>query len=168
MNNHQLKELSSAERFHAMMEDLGFKKCLSPAVLAAALNLHEGRLPRPDLLNEARNFFASRAIFVPQGLDALPSIWLIRLSEILWSTRKPKREFLPYFITSIGVEGGILRIGYSREQWVLGDRITLWDQLRVVVNLSLQPNQWRPLSLADEREIWDNRPDLRRELLALG
>jgi hypothetical protein len=168
MNNHQMKELSSAERFHAIMEDLGFKKHLSPAVLAAALDLHEGRLPRPDLLNEARNFFATRAIFVPHGLEGLPSIWLSRLSEILWSTRKPEWEFLPYFITSIGVEGGILRIGYPREQWVLGDRITLWDQLRVVVNLSLQPNQWHPLSLTDEREIWEKRPDLRRELLALG
>ena len=82
MNNHQMKELSSAERFHAMMEDLGFKKHLSPAVLAAALDLHEGRLPRPDLLNEARNFFATRAIFVPHGLEGLPSIWLSRLSEI--------------------------------------------------------------------------------------
>jgi hypothetical protein len=61
-----------------------------------------------------------------------------------------------------------LKYMYPREQWVLGDRITLWDQLRVVVNLSLQPNQWRPLSLTDEREIWEKRPDLRRELLALG
>ena len=93
MNNHQLKELSSAERFHAMMEDLGLKKHLSPAVLAAALDLHEGRLPRADLLNEARNFFATRAIFVPHGLEGLPSIWLSRLSEILWSTRKPEWEF---------------------------------------------------------------------------
>jgi hypothetical protein len=75
---------------------------------------------------------------------------------------------LPYFITAIGIEGGILWIGFPQEQWVLTDRIPLWDQLRVVVNLSLQPNQWRPLSTADEREIWDKRSDLRRELLAVG
>jgi hypothetical protein len=168
MNNHLLQELSSVARFDALMEDLGFQKCLSPSVLAAALDLHEGRLPRSDLLHETRGFFAQRAIFVPAGLEGMPSIWLSRLPETLWRTRKPEWEVLPYFITGVRVEGGILRIGFPQEQLCLGDRISLWDQLRVVVNLSLEPNYWRPLSKADERELWDKRPDLRRELLAVG
>jgi hypothetical protein len=168
MNNHMLEQLSSAERLEALMEGLGFKKYSSPAVLVAALALHEGRFPRADLMKKVHDFFSQRAVFIPLGLEELPSVWLNGLAEILWSTRKPEWEVLPYFISAIGIENGILRIAYRQEQRVLGARITSWDQLRIVINLSLQPNFWRPLCQEEEREIWDKRPNLRRELLAVG
>jgi hypothetical protein len=168
MNNHQWKELSSAERFHALMEELGFKKCLSPAVLAAAMCLRKDHLPGADWLNRARHFFCQKAVFVPLGLEEVPPIWLSRLPDIIWATRKPEWTSLPYFIRIVGIESGILRIGFPQEQWVLGDRLTQWDQLRIGVNLALRPNYWRPLSIEDEREIWDKRPDLRQELLSVS
>jgi hypothetical protein len=168
MNTHTLDQLSSAERFLLLMEDLGFKQHLRPAVLAAALELHERRLPHTDIVNEARNFFAERAVPIPHGIEELPSTWLRVLPRILWSTRKPSWMALPYCIGVLGIEEGILRIAYPQEQQVTGNQITQWDQLRIVVNLSLQPNLWRPLSVADERELWDKRPELRQELLAVA
>ena len=166
MNNHQLPDPSSVERFHALMEGLAFRKCSSSAVLVAALELHEDEMPRSDLLHQTRAFFSERAVFIPEGIESLPATWLSSLPTILWGTRRPEWEILPYFIRAVAVDDGVLRIGYAQELVRLGDRITLWDQLRVVVNLSIKPNLWTPLSKTDECEIWHRRLDLRHELFA--
>ena len=165
MHNHRLQNLSGADHVHALMQELGFKKCLSPTVLTAALELHEDYLPRVALLQQARHFFSERACIVPAGLENLPAVWLRRLPWILWATRKRHWEALPYFISSVSVESGILQFEYRQEQLIQVDRLTTWDQLRVTVNLSLQPNYWRSLSVPEERELWESRPDLRQELL---
>jgi len=63
------------------MKDQGFKTYLSPAVLAAVLDLCEERLVRAEVLNQSRGFFAARAFMVPQRLEELPSSWLRNLPE---------------------------------------------------------------------------------------
>ena len=168
MNAHQLTELTSAQRFQALMKFLGFRPKLTPAVLEAALSLRAEHLPREQLLTHVKHFFSQTAVFIPLGLEDLPSTWLSQLPDIIWATRKSEWTTLPYFVRAVGIEDGSLRIAFSNEQPITPDRISRWDQLRISLNLSLQPNLWFSLSMEDERAIWCKWPGLRRELLTVA
>ena len=45
--------------------------------------------------------------------------------------------------------------------------MTIWDDLRFVLNLGLQPNLWQSLSRKEEQDVWNRCPELRRELFSL-
>ena len=163
----RLLKLSSANRFHLLMEELGFVRRVAPIVLAAAMDLYDARLDRAKALQNAEAFFRERAIFVPKGLEQLPSIWLKRLPDIFWSCRNPGWEILPFFIRVVGIELGVLRLGFPQEQCCSANHVGGWDQLRVVANLSLRPNLWTALTRHEERELWDLRPELRHDMLTV-
>jgi hypothetical protein len=164
MVNQSLKILTSVERFQELMRGLNIPQRLSLPILEAALDCHERTAQRDVLLHQVRDFFATRATRVPKGLDRLPAVWLTQIPGVLWATRKPHWESLPYFIGAFGVEQGILRVAYLQEQPSNLRRINMWDQLRVTLNISLKPNLWTPLTNHEERAVWEARPDLHAEL----
>ncbi|MFO1500215.1 MAG: hypothetical protein U1G07_17800 [Verrucomicrobiota bacterium] len=139
-----IKYLSSADYIRALMRTQGFKQHLDSNELSTALNLSESR-PREQLIEHAELFFRERAIFVPAGLDSVPSAWLAQIPGLLWRTRKPHWDRLPYFIDEMKFDDGMLCLAFAQEALTheLGVR---WDYLRVLLNFSLVPNIWRPMS----------------------
>jgi hypothetical protein len=111
---------------------------------------------------EARLFFARRAGLVPTGLEELPSRWLQQLPRHLES-----RDMGPFMITSLAFDQGFLCVAFAHEVTSQTGRMTMWDDLRFVLNLSLQPNIWHPLARKEELEVWNRCPKLRGELFAL-
>ena len=162
MNVEDCMQLSSVERMHELMRDLKIKQYLSPALLTAALQLHEDAALRELSWREANVFFTTHAVFIPRGLKTLPLNWLHQLPGELWRTRKPDWQVLPYFIHEVAVEAGVLRINFPQEQEL--NRVTFWDRLRIRINLAMRPNLWQPLTTFEGRAIWERHPQLRDEL----
>ena len=104
---------------------------------------------------------------MPEGLDKLPDCWLAALPGILRSLREAPGLRLPFLIDRVGVEDGVLLLGFAEEQ--PGSAGTdLRDQIRVAVNSGLYPSRWRPLSrwhLANLRQL---HPELRPALAGPG
>ncbi len=166
MNDIELAYLQSAAHVRALLNTRGHKPVISPAVLAAALDLHR-RPPAEDPLERAIEFFRTRAVIVPSGLRELPAAWLTDLPGLLWSTRKAHWAAIPYMINQVTFEDGVLTLAFAQELPSSEDRLTAWDKLRIHLNLSCYPNLWRPLTPELERSIWDSHPGLRRELFRL-
>jgi hypothetical protein len=161
------QEPSPLQRFESLMDELGFTKCLSLTVHQAALELHEDQFSRENLLRQTKIFFTKTSIMVPYGVDELPTVWLGQLPGILWGARKQHWKYLPYFIRNLALESGSLRIDFVQEHMAqrnIADTVSVWNQLRVMTNLSLKPSIWRPLSVLEERTLWIARPDLRKEI----
>lgn len=154
---------------HSMMRNWGKSERLSPNLLEAILQLEETRLPRAKLLQKSRKFFLEKAILAPKGLDTLPSAWLEKIPQILWATRKAEWKVLPYFIRKLSYDAGILSIQFHLEPNGEGrhNTFTRWDRLRLQVNYSLRPSLWHWLDKAEERRIWDARPELRMDLFTV-
>lgn len=95
-------------------------------------------------LAEATEFFSTRCVIVPTGLDELPTPWLRALPRILWATRKPDWTHLPYMLTGVSFAEGILLVRFAQEGQPKSERITTWDRLRITLNRSLYPTVWRP------------------------
>jgi hypothetical protein len=70
-------------------------------------------------------------------------------------------------ITSLAFDRGLLCVAFAHEVASQTGRMTMWDDLRFVLNLSLQPNIWHPLARKEELEVWNRCPELRGELFAL-
>jgi hypothetical protein len=70
-------------------------------------------------------------------------------------------------ITSVAFERGILCVAFAHEIGSETGRMTIWDDLRFVLNLALQPNIWHPLTRQEESRIVDCWPGLRRELFTV-
>jgi len=159
-------EPSPVQRFESLMDELGFKTCLGPTVHQATLDLHEAEFSRENLLHQTKIFFTKTSIMVPSGIDELPAVWLSQLPGILGGARKQHWKYLPFFIKSLALESGILRVDFMQEYIVQNntDNISVWNQLRMTINLSLKPNIWRPLSVEDERALWNTRPELRNDM----
>jgi len=62
---------------------------------------------------------------------------------------------------------GAFCLEFAQELPNCSGRVTGWDQLRIQVNLALQPNLWTQLTSETEQIIWEKRPDLRLELFTL-
>lgn len=75
-------------------------------LLVAALAQVETKQQIPELLYRARDFFASNAVFVPEGLERIPALWLAQLPAALWYTREPHWNHLPYMIRSVDFRVG--------------------------------------------------------------
>jgi hypothetical protein len=74
---------------------------------------------------------------------------------------------LPYLLKSVATEAGVLRLYFPQELIIKEARLSLWDRLRVTLNLSMRPNLWLPLNPSEEREIWNRHPELRNELFTV-
>lgn len=161
-------DLSSAQRFLHLMEDLDFEQRISTGVLDGVLELRELTLSHESLLNRAKAFFREKAVFIPEGLEQLPSSWLASLPEVLWQTRKPHWKMIPYFIGALSKEEGVLRMEFKQEAMIGKEGLSRFDEIRVRVNLGIGPNLWQGLSRAEERQLWEYLPELRTELLRVA
>jgi hypothetical protein len=158
----EIARLSSAGHGRALLLACGLKQRITPAVLAAAAELLEPDSWREEILVEARQFFAQHAGMIPHGLEEIPSRWLQQLPRHL-----ENREMGPFMITSLDFNQGILCVAFAHEIASQTERMTIWDDLRFVLNLALQPNLWQSLSRKEELDVWNRRPSLRRELFSL-
>lgn len=138
---------------------------MTPAVVAAASRLLNSKFDHPTLLAETKTFFRGHAIIVPQGLETIPPCWLKVLPTILWKTRKAHWHVLPYWMTHCSFENGIVAMRFEKQELVDNAELGAWDWLRVIVNLSVSPNLWNPLTKRQERAIWIKHRELRPELL---
>ena len=136
-------------------------------MLARAFELARPKIKRVDLLSEVRTFFQIKACRVPEGLDGLPSCWLRALPDLLWATRRPHWKHLPYMISLVSMEQGVLCLAFAQEDPSQEDRLTRWDALRIHLNQKLAPNLWQPLSRRMEWAIWLRWSELRSELFQL-
>ena len=162
MREEQIAYQSSAEHILERLLACGLKQKFAPAVLAAAAELLEPPASREWVIAEARQFFAVRAGLIPHGLEELPSRWVQQLPLQL-----ENREMGPFMITSLAFDQGLLCVAFAHEVASQTGRMTMWDDLRFVLNLSLQPNIWHPLARKEELEVWNRCPELRGKLFAL-
>ena len=158
----EIARLSSAGHVQALLLACGLKQRITPAVLAAAAELLGPDSWREEILVEARQFFAQRAGMIPHGLEEIPSRWLQQLPQHLGN-----REMGPFMITSLAFEQGVLCVAFAHEVGSKTGHMTMWDDLRFMLNLALEPNIWHPLTRKEEFEIWHRRPELRRRLFVL-
>jgi hypothetical protein len=163
MREEQIAYQSSAEHILERLLACGLKQKFAPAVLAAAAELLEPPASREWVIAEVRQFFAVHAGLIPHGLEELPSRWVQQLPLHL-----EDREMGPFMITSLAFEQGVLCVAFTHEIGSETGRMTVWDDLRFVLNLALQPNIWHPLTRQEESRIWDCWPELRRELFTLA
>ena len=124
MNTLELDYQQSAEHVYALLRVHGHRPAVSSAVLAAGLQLLHPAT-RGDLLREATEFFRTKAILVPSGLEELPSAWLHQLPALLWRSRKPHWNEIPYMIRELGNERCVLRVAFARatEHWRSPDQL---------------------------------------------
>jgi len=144
----------------------GRRPVISSAALNAALEICNLD-PSHQILQEASEFFRHCAVMVPKGLSSLPSIWLRDLPGLLWNGRKPHWPKLPYMISSLRFEDGVIAMSFAQEIPTPEPRLTTWDKLRMSLNLGVKPNLWTPLDDQLERSIWDRWPKLRKDLFEL-
>jgi hypothetical protein len=129
----------------ALMRQAGYHPKCTPEVLLLATLLGETSGKRN--LDKAQDFFSTKAFMLPSGLETLPDCWLASLPEILWAMRKPHWPYVPFFISEVGMEGGVLLIRFAQELPEVG--ITGWDWIRVRINSALYPSLWRKLNRQD-------------------
>ncbi len=167
MTEEPIAGLASADHILKILRSHRLKQSLTPAVVAAAAELAERTASREEVVSQARQFFNDRTGLVPIGLEELPSCWLQQLPTLLWNGHKPGEDMLPYMVLRLAFEQGALGIAFLQEPLNKNGRVTCWDRLRLLLNLFLVPNLWRPLTREEELEIWTRRPELRRELFTL-
>ena len=76
--------------------------------------------------------------------------------------RKPHWTHLLYFIDRVGVEDGLLLLGFAQEQPHADGRLSAWDQVRLAVNASLYPSLWRPLKPRHHQQLLQAHPELKQ------
>ena len=154
----------AAQRLEVLMERSGFPPLHSPAVIAAAWKLK--RRSQRRALKLATDFFRAKAYLVPQGLETLPTPWLLALPGILWSLRASYWMGLPWRIERVACVNGRLLLQFAQEAQPPDDRPSAWNELRVAVNARLYPSRWRPLKRPHRLRLAHRHPRLRAALLA--
>lgn len=163
-NEKQLRHFGSPEHVHELMERLRWEKKLTVPILTGALDLVGQSLCHSSLLAETHEFFRRRAILVPSGIETLPSCWLTTLPSLLLRTLKPHwSQVVPYMITELRLEKGVLCFSFAQELPNVEKRFTRWDELRVTINRSLYPNLWRPLEPEHKSDLLLRFPELGTE-----
>jgi len=142
---------------------VGFRPIFSPHIVAAASAVWSPR--KGNALERAREFFRGRCCQnPPDGLNQLPACWLAALPGILWGLRKPGWTHLPLFIDRMAMQDGVLLVSFAQEQPIAGKKLTIWDKIRILINASLYPSRWRPLSRRHVVALCQAWPDLRPTL----
>jgi hypothetical protein len=141
---------SSSQYLEYLLRVAGLEKKTDPDLFCQAAMCLCRETAHAGAVSAAREFFRSRAVLVPEGLERLPTPWLLALPPILWSTRKPHWIHLPYMLSGVEVARGLLLLRFAQEDDMeFGTRITVYDRLRVRVNASLYPSLYRPLKQRD-------------------
>jgi hypothetical protein len=166
MDDYRMIYQASSTRIHDLLTARGYKRLISNPVIETALVFQSNKVPE-ETLGVVKAFFSQRAVIIPEGLEFIPRIWLEKLPEILWGSRKPHWERLPYMIKRIFFEDGVLRLILAQEQPHQTDVTTACDRLRITINLQLQPNIWTLLPPRLERSLWMSFPHLRKDLFTL-
>ncbi len=154
----------ASQQLESLMEQNGFQPLHSLAVVAAAWKLK--RRSHRRALKLATDFFRAKAYLVPQGLETLPTPWLLALPGILWSLRETYWIRLPWRIQLVACVSGLLLIQFAEESQPPDERPSAWNELRVDLNARLYPSRWRPLKRHHRLRLVHRHPDLRTELLA--
>jgi hypothetical protein len=107
------------------------------------------------------SYFLTKSFLVPEGLETLPSQWLVALPGILnrWAPGKAIR--LPFTIRRAALANGLLVFEFRGD---VGDTISdfaEWDEVLVTVNRSVYPSRWRPLNNLDWVALRKSHPELR-------
>ena len=124
---------------------------LTPNVVAAAWQLCKPRVRRNRLLARMSGRF--------EGLEGLPSCWLVGLTHWL-----PKNRSLAQGIVRVSVRSGVLWPELDGAWKVWGDGpLTVPESL----NLFVYPSLWRPLLPRHLAQLIVERPDLRPEIQSL-
>lgn len=165
MTQNYLHYLGSASHVYALMSRFGWTTRITPRLLDAACTIAAGSTNWNLQIEEVRRFFRAEALMQPAGLETIPSCWLRDIPRILVGSLKPHWVFVPYMITDMRLSEGALSLSFAQESPVVTDRLTCWDQLRILLNRSLRPNLWESLNRSEELEIWNVWPSLRSELL---
>ena len=151
----------AARYIEELMTRCGLKPLLPAELVRAAVKLDEHR--RYQALDRANDFFRSKLCCIPQGLDLLPACWIAALPGILCAVRQPHWTHLP-LISRVGCDDGVLVLHFADEQAPEDEELTLWDELRVLINRTLYPSRWRPLHRRHRMLLLFARPDLRSAL----
>lgn len=154
----------SPQRQAVLMARLGCQRWLTPDVVEAALGVWTPKVEPRKVLERVADFFRARAHLVPRGLERLPLRWLTALPGILWGLRNAYWTRLPFAINEMACEQGMLLLGFTHEQDPTATPTTAGDLVRVIVNRSIYPSLWRPLSLRLYHELWRRHPELRPAL----
>jgi hypothetical protein len=150
-----------------LMLNAGHRRLNPPALVMAATHLSRKR-QRQRVLKSVQRFFLGKAAMVPEGLESLPTCWLAALPGILWGLRKPHWSRLPYFISQVTMQKGVLLLQFAQEQSNPDKRVTVWDKIRIAVNAGIYPSRWRPFSRQLEAELRLRHPELRSLLNSPG
>ena len=124
---------------------------LTPNVVAASWQLCKPRVAR----NRLRTGLPQRI----EGLDELPSCWLLGLTH--WLRRNPA---LTHTLSSVSLRSGVLwpELDSSSKLWGDGP-LTVPE----AINLFIYPSLWRPLLPRHFAQLAVERPDLKPELQSL-
>lgn len=143
----QLVDPADCSRLHRQLQARGFQRLLDEKEWQAAISLFPARKGRKKALTKAMEFFRSRAILVPKGLESLPLSWLKALPGILWSLRQSHWTHLPYMITEVFIADGLLQFRFAQEPMREAEdqHIGGFDRVRQSVNLRLYPSCYRAL-----------------------
>ena len=152
----------SARYIEALMLRCGRKALLPAELVQVAVKLDEHR--RDQSLQRANDYFRSNTCSIPNGLDQLPACWLAGLPGILRAMRQSRRSQCPHMIRRVECEEGVLVLHFADEQAPEDEELTLWDELRVLINRNLYPSRWRPLHQRHRLLLLFARPDLRSAL----
>lgn len=160
----QTRHYGSPEHVHELMERLRWEQKLTVPILTGALDMIGESFCNSSLLDETRDFFRRRAILIPIGIETLPSCWLTTLPSLLLRTLKPHwSQVVPYMISELRMENGVLCFSFAQELPQIEKRFTRWDELRVTINRSLYPNLWRPLEPEHKHDLLLRFPELGTE-----
>jgi hypothetical protein len=165
----EVTELASADYVHQLMTRRSRKPLWPPEVVLAATELCRPVPTRASIIDAVESFFRSKACrlhLVPKGLKRLPLCWLAAIPNILWRLRRPHWAHLPFRIDVLRVREGVLVVSFAQEEQPDLSCITRWDDIRLVLNLSVYPSIWRPLRRRHFVELWAKQPDLRPALRA--
>lgn len=139
----QTETSSGATRIRALIHRLGLEPHSSAKEVDAVAR--RAAVGYQEALAHAKEFFHRRTGRVPEGLDSLPGAWLAGLPGILWALRRPRWTHLPYQVERVGCEDGLLLMDFAQEPEPHQGRFSIWDEVRITVNLSIYPNRWRRL-----------------------
>jgi hypothetical protein len=140
---------------------------VAPNVLEAAFRLLSSPESHEQLVAETRSALRPYMALLPKGLEFLPGCWLKGLPGIWKELCQSNPRWKGTALSAVAHEQGVLRLISVQEQNVRLNQITVYDLMRIALNRSLYLSLWRPLKRSHERLIWQQHPELRRDLFQL-
>jgi hypothetical protein len=153
----------SAEHLHSLMRARGITPKWTGDVVGAVAKFCKPK--RRRIRQHVAAFFDRQGGGAPHGLESLPQCWLVALPGILTRLCNSHGGRVPFAIDAVRAEEGVLLLTFPREPALATAGHTVWDEIRVIINLSLYPNRFLPrLAPRHRARLWQERPDLRAQL----